>query len=62
MSRRTVLFARLRGLLTRNRLERELDEELRFHMEMQAEDNQRAGMTPEQARYAAIRSFGGLEP
>jgi predicted permease len=62
MSRRSVLFARLRGLLTRNRLERELDEELRFHLEMQTEDNQRAGMSPEQARYAAIRSFGGLEP
>jgi macrolide transport system ATP-binding/permease protein len=61
MSRRTILFARLWGLIARNRLDRELDEELRFHLEMQTEDNRRAGMSPEQARHAAIRRFGALE-
>jgi macrolide transport system ATP-binding/permease protein len=61
MSRRSVLFARLRALMTRNRLDRELDEELRFHLEMQTEDNRRAGMSPEKARDAAVRRLGGLE-
>ena len=38
MSKRSVLASRLRALFTRGRLERELDEELRFHIEMQTED------------------------
>lgn len=62
MSWATVLAARLRGLLQRKRLERDLDEEVRFHLEMQIEDNLQAGMNPDEARYAALRSFGGLEP
>src|SRR5882724_6928504 len=45
----------------KRRLDRELDEELRFHMESQIEDNLRRGMTPEQARQEALRSFGGVE-
>jgi predicted permease len=61
VSRPSVLAARLRGLLLRHRLERELEEEVRFHLEMQAEDNLRAGMEPADARYAAMRSFGGVE-
>jgi predicted permease len=56
-----VLAARLRGLFLKNRAERELDDEVRFHLEMQAEDNRRAGMNPADARYAAMRSFGGVE-
>ncbi len=62
MSWATVVAARLRGLFEHKRLERELDEEVRFHLEMQIEDNLKAGMNPAQARYAAMRSFGGLEP
>lgn len=62
MSWGTVIAARIRGLFARKRLDRELDEEVRFHLEMQAEDNLRAGMDPAEARYAALRSFGGLEP
>ena len=62
MSRRGVLAARLRGLFARNRLERELDDEVRFHLEMQIEDNLKAGMKPADARHAALRSFGGVEP
>src|ERR1051326_774873 len=61
MSWATVVAARLRGLFAQKRLERELDAELRFHLEMQIEDNLRAGMHPGEARYAALRSFGGLE-
>ena len=61
MSWATVVAARLGGLFERKRLERELDEEVRFHLEMQIEDNLKAGRNPAEARYAALRSFGGLE-
>src|SRR4051794_31777655 len=58
----TVFAARLRGLFGQARLERDLDDEVRFHLEMQVEDNLRAGMSPGEARNAALRSFGGIEP
>src|SRR5690348_13907284 len=61
MSWATVFAARLRGLFAHKRLERELDEEVRFHLEMQIEDNLKSGMNPAEARNAALRSFGGLE-
>jgi putative ABC transport system permease protein len=61
MSWSSVFAARLRGLLLQRRPERELDDEVRFHLEMQAEDNRRAGMNAAEARYAAMRSFGGVE-
>jgi putative ABC transport system permease protein len=52
------LLARLRGMVRRNRLDQELDEELRSHLEMRAADNLAAGMPPEQARYEAQKRFG----
>ena len=45
----------------RDRAERQLDDELRFHLEMQIEGNIRLGMSPREARYDAMRRFGGLE-
>ena len=42
-------------------MERELDEELRFHLEKEIEQNLARGMGPEEARLAALRSFGGVE-
>src|SRR4030095_13226607 len=60
VSRRSVLAARIRALFLRKRLERELDAEIRFPLEMQAEDNTRAGMDSRQATDAASRSFGGV--
>ena len=62
MSWARVVAARLRGLFEHKRLERELDDEVRFHLEMQIEDNLKAGMNPAEARYAALRSFGAIEP
>jgi hypothetical protein len=44
------------------RLERELDDEVRFHLEMQIEDNLETSMNPVEARHAALRSFGAIEP
>ncbi len=62
MSWARVVAARLMGLLTQKRLERELDDEVRFHLEMEIENNVKAGMNPAEARYAALRSFGAIEP
>src|SRR6266542_1786927 len=55
------LRLRLRALLFKSKMEEELDEELQFHLEREIEENIARGMTPEEARYAAIRSFGGVE-
>jgi predicted permease len=52
------LLSRLRGLLQINRLERDLDEELRSHVEMRTADNVAAGMGVREARYDAQRRFG----
>ena len=52
------LFSRLKGLLQIHRLERDLDEELRSHIEMRAADNVAAGMSAQEARYDAQRRFG----
>jgi predicted permease len=57
----SVVAARLRALFGHTRLDRELDDEVRFHLEMQSEDNLKAGMNPAEARFAAVRSFGGIE-
>ncbi|MGH9630873.1 MAG: ABC transporter permease, partial [Bryobacteraceae bacterium] len=62
MSWPRVVAARLRGLFEHKRLERRLDDEVRFHLEMQMEDNLKAGMNPAEARYAALRGFGAIEP
>jgi macrolide transport system ATP-binding/permease protein len=45
-------------MLRRNRLDQDLDEELRSHLEMRAADNAIAGMSAEEARYDAQRRFG----
>ncbi|HEX8650240.1 MAG TPA: ABC transporter permease [Pyrinomonadaceae bacterium] len=50
-----------RALVRRNVMERELDDELRYHLEREIEQNVTGGMTPEEARLAALRSFGGVE-
>ncbi len=55
------LFRRARALFKRNKLEREMAEEVRFHLEMETEKNLRRGMEPEEARLTALRSFGGVE-
>src|SRR5262249_11364937 len=52
---------RLRSLFSRARVEQELDEELRYHIERQIEENIAKGQTPEDARYAALRAIGGVE-
>jgi putative ABC transport system permease protein len=56
-----TLPLRLRSLFRRTQVEHELDEELRYHIERQIEENIAKGMTPEEARYAALRAMGGVE-
>lgn len=53
------LKLRLRALFRKDELERELDDELRFHLEKEIEQNIARGMSREEARLAALRSFGG---
>jgi predicted permease len=50
---------RLESRLRRRNLDGEMDDELRFHLEMQIEKNVAAGMSPEEARRVALRDFGG---
>jgi predicted permease len=52
------LISRIKGLFLVHRLERDLDDELRSHIEMRTQDNIDAGMSPEEARYDAQRRFG----
>jgi macrolide transport system ATP-binding/permease protein len=52
---------RVAALFRRRRLEEELHAEVRAHLEMSAEMNRRAGMSEEEARREALRSFGGVE-
>src|SRR5262245_58192325 len=52
---------RLRAIFLKNRMEDELESELRFHLEKEIEKNIAHGMIPEDARQAALRSFGGVQ-
>src|SRR5215203_1205528 len=61
MTNLRVFLSRLRGLFLKQKLENELADEIRSHLEMQIEDHLRQGMTPEEARYLAMRKFGGVE-
>lgn len=56
-----IFMKRLAGVFHRGRLERELDAELRSHLETAVEMNLRKGMSAEEARREAIRNFGGVE-
>src|SRR5579864_2608227 len=50
---------RLRSLFERDRVEQELSEELRFHLEELTQQNLANGMPPQDARCAALRELGG---
>ncbi len=57
----TDLGLRVRALFGRRRAERELDDEIGFHLEMEARKNRAAGMSAPEAAQRARREFGGLE-
>src|SRR5262245_32819708 len=52
------LWRRLLFYVRRDRFDRELEEEMRFHLEMKAEENLAAGVSAEEAQYTARRQFG----
>jgi hypothetical protein len=52
---------RLRSLFHRRQVERELDEELRYHLDRQIEEHIAKGMTEEEARYTTLRAMSGVE-
>ena len=51
-------WMRIRMLFTRRRAAAQLDDELAFHLERQIAENRAAGMSPAEARTAALRLFG----
>jgi predicted permease len=55
------LLRKFRALFHKEKLDAEMAEEMRAHLDMQTEVNTTRGMSPEEARYAARREFGGLE-
>jgi predicted permease len=52
------LWLRLQTLFRRERVAQRLDDEVQFHLEQQIAENIAAGMNPQEARYAATRTFG----
>src|SRR5664279_2024005 len=53
--------ARLLALFRKRNLDRELEDEVLAHLELAERDAISRGLTPEEARQAARRSFGGIE-
>jgi hypothetical protein len=49
-----------RLVFRRSRVEQELSEELQFFLDHQIDANLSLGMSPEDARRAALRDFGGV--
>jgi putative ABC transport system permease protein len=54
------ILRQLRSFFRRQKLDAEMAEEMRAHLDLQAEQNIAAGMNPDEARYAAQRRFGNL--
>jgi hypothetical protein len=52
---------RLRSLFRGGRVERELDEEIQFHLDHKIAEGVAQGLTPREARHAAMRAMEGLE-
>jgi putative ABC transport system permease protein len=55
-----VFLDRLRALRDSDAVHREIDEEMRFHLDMRTEENVRKGMSPEEARREAEKRFGRI--
>jgi len=55
-----TLISRCAALLSNRKLDADLDEELRTHIEFAVEENLKRGMSAQQARTEALRAFGGV--
>ena len=51
---------RLRSIFRRRQLERDLDDELQYHLDKKIEEMLSRGLDPAEARNAALRAMGGL--
>lgn len=60
MKHLNILIARLRALVRREAIIEDIDEEMRLHVEMETQANIERGMRTEEARRAALKSFGNL--
>lgn len=58
---RQIVRLRVRSLFASSSVDRELDEELSYHVDRQIEANVASGMTPDAARTAALRAIGGVQ-
>ena len=58
---RMNFFARIMNALRRRKIDNELNDEMRFHLEQEVEQNLAAGMSPEEARRKALVAFGGVQ-
>ena len=56
-----TLPLRLKSIFRSAQVERELDEELRFHLEHKIEEGIASGLSPQEARLAALRAMDGLD-
>lgn len=55
-----VQISRIAGLFSQRRLDAELEEELRSHIDMAVEEHRRRGLSEQEARTQALREFGGV--
>jgi predicted permease len=55
-----ILLSRCATLFGGRKLDKDLDEELRAHIDLAVEENLRRGMNAKDARAAALRGFGGV--
>jgi hypothetical protein len=60
MDRIRILLNRCSVLFSRRKLDQDLDEELRAHIDFAVEENVKRGMSGETARRTALREFGGM--
>src|SRR6185312_13172943 len=56
----TILRLRLRSLVARGAVERDLAKELLFHLDAETESARAKGLSPEDARAAAQKRMGGI--
>ena len=56
-----ALLRKISGLFRRKKLDADMAEEMRAHLERRTQANLAAGMSADEARYAAQRQFGGVD-
>jgi len=52
-----LIYTRLYGLPRKNRIEQEIDDEMRFHLRIRTQENMERGMRPEEPDWLLFSSF-----